>query len=78
MVLASDVALDLAVSAVELNELARERSVSPPMEADVGEEGTCSEKGAGSDGTGIEGDISESGEEGSWWEGCKRLVSAAG
>jgi hypothetical protein len=43
MVLASDVALDLAVSAVELNELARERSVSPPMEADVGDEGTCSE-----------------------------------
>jgi hypothetical protein len=40
MVLTSDVALDLAVSAVELNEFALERRVSLSIEADVGDEGT--------------------------------------
>ena len=37
------------------------------MDADVGEEGTWSENGVGSDGAGVEGETSGSGDEPSWW-----------
>lgn len=61
MVLTSDTALDRAVSAVELNELALDRRVSPPTDVEVGDEGTCSEEGWSAV-VGVEGGMSVSGE----------------
>lgn len=49
----NEFALDLEVSAVELKESALDRNVSPPNDLEVGEEGTCRERGDCSDEEGV-------------------------